>query len=284
MSFLSKVKSAAKVAVRTTAKVANAPTSVATKAISKVAPKPLAKLVRAAGNLTPQAIVARKVLSMSSARAAPRAAAAIARTPPAQTRAALKVAAVAAGAAGLARAAGPKASIARVAPMPPPPPPDPPPAPSEGDDGGAPPEYSGGDVDPYGQDQDPPSPSPDGDSDDPTVELPDGYLAPGGDDGAPGADMAGLDYHQALAGLGDWQTDLENFAKTAAENVGKQALTTIGSKLTSAGKPVVPVAPPPSMFASPVVKVALGAAALGAVYLLVSRRGSAPAAPAPAAA
>jgi hypothetical protein len=183
-------------------------------------------------------------------------------------RAALSRVATIARAAPVARAA----AIARVAPIARAAAAAPPPEDAPGGDG----PYADEAPDPYGQDSggEPVSPPPD----DPSVELPDGYMAPGADDGAPGADMAGLDYHQALAGLGDWQTDLKNFAETAAINVGKQALTTIGGKL--APKPAAPPPPPPSMFASPVVKVALGAGALAAVYLLVSRRSS----PAPAAA
>jgi hypothetical protein len=250
----------------------------------------LSNIAKAAGSLASRAVVKGK--AKVKAKAPPSAA------KKAPLTAAKRASLVAAGAAIMGRAA-PKAkatiarlatmapvaraaAIARVAPVAPPPPaPDDaggPPAPD-----GDPPEYSDdGAADPYGQDQGEPAAAPA--DDDPTVALPDGYLSPGADDGAPGADLAGIDYHQALEGLGDWQTDLENFATTAAENVGKQALTTLGSKLTTAGKPVVPVAPP-SMFASPVVKVALGAAALGAVYLLVSRRGSSsPAAQAPAAA
>jgi hypothetical protein len=165
---------------------------------------------------------------------------------------------------------------------PPPPPPAAAAAYSAGDDGSPAADDGGGDPyptdegagDPYGQTDGSGGTSPPDDaSDDPTVVLPDGYLAPGDDGGGQSPDMAGIDYNAAFAGmggLGDWTTDLENFGKQAAVNIGKQALTTIGSKLTKA-----PPAPPPARSAGlPIVPIAIGAVVLGGLYMFMSHRGA----------
>jgi len=135
-----------------------------------------------------------------------------------------------------------------------------------------------GGSDPYGND-DAGTSSPGGYEEDPTADLPDGFLDPrGGDDaGAGGSYMSGVDYHAALSdseeiqGLGDWKSDLANFGKQAAGTVAKQALTTIGNKLTGGAK----IPPPPAPGMSTGAKVAIGAAiALPVGYLLLRGRRS----------
>jgi hypothetical protein len=128
----------------------------------------------------------------------------------------------------------------------------------------------GGDYDGEGADAGGAYDEPEGE--DPTEEMPDELFAPREDDG--NADLGGVDYHAALEGLGDWKSDLSNFGKTAAVNVGKQAITTIANKLTAAGKPIPPPAPTGIPMAA---KVALGGAlALGLGYALTRHHHSAP--------
>lgn len=108
---------------------------------------------------------------------------------------------------------------------------------------------------------------------DPTADMPDELFESReepeeGDAGDPYG-MGEIDYRAALGDLADWKTALKSFGKDTGKMVVSSALTTIGKKLSPQQAAALP---PPSPPMSTATKVAIGAAGVGAAYLLFGRR------------
>lgn len=147
-----------------------------------------------------------------------------------------------------------------------------------GDDGGGPAYGGGGYDDSPGQNDDDADDgsqanSPDtgyyaAEDSDPTEDLPDDFLDRDEPEEGDMGYLGEIDYHAALADLGDWKSDLANFGKTAAKDVARDALTQAGKSLTKGATPP----PPPKV--EPMgtgVKVAIGGGLALVGLVLVSK-------------